>query len=77
MYVTVSEVLPRERARWHQQHSKRLAGVAQLVSVLVGFIIMTGVGKYLGKFKTNYVHQKSSNFEMTSVLTETTTKLLI
>lgn len=47
LYVTVSEVLPRERARWHQQHSKRLAGVAQLVSVLVGFIIMTGVGKYL------------------------------
>ncbi|KAL1491810.1 hypothetical protein ABEB36_012350 [Hypothenemus hampei] len=47
LYVTVSEVLPRERARWHQRHSKRGAGVLQLISVIVGFVIMAVLGKYL------------------------------
>ncbi|XP_047506019.1 zinc transporter ZIP3 [Pieris napi] len=38
LYVTVSEVLPRERARWHEQ--KRSAGVAQFFAVVTGFAVM-------------------------------------
>ncbi|XP_045512235.1 zinc transporter ZIP3 isoform X1 [Pieris brassicae] len=38
LYVTVSEVLPRERARWHEQ--KRSAGVAQFFAVTTGFAVM-------------------------------------
>lgn len=38
LYVTVSEVLPRERARWHER--KRSAGVAQFLAVGVGFAVM-------------------------------------
>lgn len=47
LYVTVSEVLPRERARWHQQHEKRSAGICQFVSAIIGFGIMTALSKYL------------------------------
>ncbi|XP_066246554.1 zinc transporter ZIP1 [Euwallacea similis] len=47
LYVSVSEVLPRERARWHQQHSKRVAGVAQFISVGLGYVMMALLGKYL------------------------------
>ncbi|CAG9766709.1 unnamed protein product [Ceutorhynchus assimilis] len=47
LYVTVSEVLPRERARWHHEHARKGAGMAQLVSVLVGFAMMTVLSKYL------------------------------
>lgn len=47
LYVTVSEVLPRERARWHQQHIKRIAGILQLISVIAGFVLMTVFTKYL------------------------------
>jgi len=43
LYVTVSEVIPRERARWHKQHHRRWAGILQLLSVTCGFIIMTAV----------------------------------
>lgn len=49
LYVTVSEVLPRERARWHKQHLKRNAGLLQLFSVLLGFILMTVFSKYIDK----------------------------
>ncbi|CAK1541990.1 unnamed protein product [Leptosia nina] len=38
LYVTVSEVLPRERARWHEK--KRSAGIAQFLSVGIGFAVM-------------------------------------
>ncbi|KAM3960444.1 zinc/iron regulated transporter-related protein 88E [Aphomia sociella] len=38
LYVTVSEVLPRERARWHER--KRTAGVGQFVAVGLGFTVM-------------------------------------
>ncbi|XP_047532497.1 zinc transporter ZIP1 [Vanessa atalanta] len=38
LYVTVSEVLPRERARWHER--KRGAGMAQFVAVAAGFALM-------------------------------------
>lgn len=48
-YVSVSEVLPRERARWHNPNAKRYAGFFQFVCVAVGFIIMTALTKYMGK----------------------------
>ncbi|KAF9814542.1 hypothetical protein SFRURICE_020720 [Spodoptera frugiperda] len=38
LYVTVSEVLPRERARWHER--KRSAGLLQYLSVGLGFGLM-------------------------------------
>lgn len=46
--MTVSEVLPRERARWHQQHSRKYAGIVQFFSIAVGFIAMTILTKHLG-----------------------------
>ncbi|XP_060526062.1 zinc transporter ZIP3 [Cylas formicarius] len=49
LYVTVSEVLPRERARWHQQHGKRAAGVVQLAAATAGFCLMTVFSRYLGE----------------------------
>lgn len=45
--MTVSEVLPRERARWHER--KRGAGLAQFLSVAVGFALMYLTTKYLGE----------------------------
>lgn len=47
LYVTLSEILPRERARWHQQHHKRGAGIYQFISTGFGFVMMTIMGKYL------------------------------
>ncbi|CAH1281792.1 unnamed protein product [Diabrotica balteata] len=47
LYVTVSEVLPRERARWHQQHGRKSAGVVQLLFVFLGFGLMTVLINYL------------------------------
>ncbi|XP_063383210.1 zinc transporter ZIP3 [Cydia fagiglandana] len=44
-YVTVSEVLPRERARFHEQ--KRWSGMAQLAAVLAGFAGMYLSTRYL------------------------------
>ncbi|CAG9836408.1 unnamed protein product [Diabrotica balteata] len=41
LYVTLSEILPKERTKWHQQHEKELAGIFQLVSVALGFTFMT------------------------------------
>ncbi|CAH2269410.1 zinc transporter ZIP3 [Pararge aegeria] len=45
LYVTVSEVLPRERARWHER--KRGAGMAQFVAVALGFAVMYLLTMYL------------------------------
>ncbi|CAH0552763.1 unnamed protein product [Brassicogethes aeneus] len=47
LYVTVSEIIPRERARWHQQHNQKSAGIFQFISVAFGFVLMTIVTKYL------------------------------
>ncbi|KAL3284852.1 hypothetical protein HHI36_018991 [Cryptolaemus montrouzieri] len=47
LYVTLSEIVPRERARWHQQHEKRSAGIYQFFSIVLGFIIMTIMTQYL------------------------------
>lgn len=46
LYVTVSEVLPRERSRWHDVTEKRCAGVVQFIAVITGFIAMTILTKY-------------------------------
>ncbi|XP_075979483.1 zinc/iron regulated transporter-related protein 88E [Anticarsia gemmatalis] len=45
LYVTVSEVLPRERARWHER--RRDAGLMQFISVGLGFVLMYLTTKYL------------------------------
>lgn len=45
LYVTVSEVLPRERARWHKR--QRNAGILQFLSVGLGFVLMYLTTKYL------------------------------
>jgi solute carrier family 39 (zinc transporter), member 1/2/3 len=50
LYVTVCEVLPREKARWHQNRVFPGAGLVQLVSVIVGFAVMCSLTKLLSKF---------------------------
>ncbi|KAI8129287.1 Zinc transporter ZIP1 [Lucilia cuprina] len=54
LYVTVCEVIPREKARWHLNSERRLAGFAQFLVVAVGFTTMCIVNFYLdGKFHHN------------------------
>lgn len=53
LYVTVSEVLPRERARWHER--KRGAGMAQFLAVTGGFAIMYLLTMYLGKYQYSVI----------------------
>ncbi|EGI58774.1 PREDICTED: uncharacterized protein LOC105152574 [Acromyrmex echinatior] len=48
LYVTVSEVLPRERTRWHKS-SRRFAGILQFLSVVVGFIVIFFLNNYIGE----------------------------
>ncbi|XP_068622643.1 zinc transporter ZIP2 [Battus philenor] len=45
LYVTVSEVLPRERATWHER--TRLAGLAQFAATCAGFALMYATTRYL------------------------------
>ncbi|GJQ82029.1 hypothetical protein Trydic_g6905 [Trypoxylus dichotomus] len=47
LYITVSEVLPRERAQWHQIHGKKAAGIFQFLAVITGFILMSVLIKVL------------------------------
>lgn len=47
LYVTVSEVLPRERARWHRS-PRRSAGILQLLSTIVGFVFIYLLNRYVG-----------------------------
>ena len=49
LYVTVCEVLPREKARWHEDRQHQSAGLAQLLAVAIGFVTMTILNLYLGK----------------------------
>lgn len=49
LYVTVSEVLPREKARWHRS-PRRTAGVAQFFAVFVGFIFIYLLSKFISEF---------------------------
>ncbi|XP_043583393.1 zinc transporter ZIP3-like [Bombus pyrosoma] len=46
LYVTVSEILPRERARWHR-NLRRSAGVLQLLSVILGFVVIYLLNNYV------------------------------
>ncbi|KAL6428418.1 hypothetical protein ACFW04_008592 [Cataglyphis niger] len=48
LYVTVSEVLPRERAKWHKS-SRRFAGILQFFSVFVGFVVIFLLNNYVGE----------------------------
>lgn len=52
-YVTVCEVIPREKARWHRNSQRRWAGFAQFATVIVGFATMCVINFYLaGKSQT-------------------------
>ncbi|XP_071636123.1 zinc transporter ZIP3 isoform X2 [Temnothorax longispinosus] len=48
LYVTVSEVLPRERTRWHKS-SRRFAGILQFLAVVVGFAVIFLLNTYMGE----------------------------
>lgn len=48
LYVTVCEVLPREKAKWHKRPDVRSAGLVQLVAVASGFAAMTTLNTFLG-----------------------------
>lgn len=48
LYVTVCEVLPREKAKYHQRSKSTI--VWQLVAMLVGFTVMTLMNTFLGEF---------------------------
>jgi zinc transporter 1/2/3 len=47
LYITVCEVLPREKAKWHNNRVARNAGIVQLAAVILGFIVMTLLNVYL------------------------------
>jgi solute carrier family 39 (zinc transporter), member 1/2/3 len=46
--VTLCEVMPREKARWHQKEGNKSAGLFQFVAFACGFSIMTLLTFYLG-----------------------------
>lgn len=46
LYVTVSEVLPRERARWHKS-TRRSAGIFQFFSTTIGFLLIFLMNTYI------------------------------
>lgn len=46
LYVTVSEVLPRERARWHKS-TRRSAGIFQFFSTTTGFLLIFLMNTYI------------------------------
>ncbi|XP_024937692.1 uncharacterized protein LOC107265018 [Cephus cinctus] len=47
LYATVSEVLPRERARWHSVPGHASAGIIQFLSVLGGFLLMYLINNFM------------------------------
>ena len=47
LYGTVSEILPRERARWHKSE-RRCAGILQFTSVILGFVLIYILNNYVG-----------------------------
>jgi len=49
LYVTVSEVLPREKTRWHKS-SRRFAGILQFLSVVIGFVVIFLLNNYMGEW---------------------------
>lgn len=59
LYVTLSEVLPREKNKFHNQ--SRSANGMQFVACLLGFILMAVLNTYLGEEK--YLSQKTKYFD--------------
>ncbi|XP_077290643.1 zinc/iron regulated transporter-related protein 88E isoform X2 [Arctopsyche grandis] len=53
LYVTLIEVLPRERARWHR--GPRIAGSLQFGATTIGFLIMYILTKYLDEGYLNTI----------------------
>jgi zinc transporter 1/2/3 len=53
LYVTVCEVLPREKARWHQNRVNRAAGLLQLLAFTFGFAVMTLLNIYIAEDEGN------------------------
>lgn len=47
LYVTVCEIMPRERAKWHRS-VRRSASVLQLFSMILGFVIIYLLNNYVG-----------------------------
>lgn len=47
LYVTVCEVLPRERARWHGNQETKSAGLLQFTACTLGFAVMTILNTYI------------------------------
>ncbi|XP_076231094.1 zinc/iron regulated transporter-related protein 88E [Calliopsis andreniformis] len=46
LYVTVSEIFPRERARWHRS-PRRYAGIVQFFSAIFGFVVIFILNSYV------------------------------
>lgn len=49
LYVTVCEVLPREKSRWHLS-GRKYAGIGQCLSVIVGFTTMTLLSIFMSEY---------------------------
>jgi solute carrier family 39 (zinc transporter), member 1/2/3 len=47
LYVTLCEVLPREKARWHQNRTNKVAGLSQFLAFTTGFTVMTLMNIYI------------------------------
>lgn len=47
LYVTLCEVLPREKARWHQNSANKCAGMSQFLAFSCGFAVMTLMNLYI------------------------------
>jgi len=47
LYVTVCEVIPREKSRWHRNPNRRWAGFAQFAVVFFGFATMCVINYFL------------------------------
>ncbi|XP_069689554.1 uncharacterized protein [Periplaneta americana] len=48
LYVTVYEIMSRERLKWDRRVQQRYAGLVQFAAVAVGFTVMFLVDKYIG-----------------------------
>lgn len=47
LYVTLCEVLPREKARWHRNQAHKAVGLSQFLSFSAGFAVMTVMNIYI------------------------------
>lgn len=47
LYVTLCEVLPREKARWCQSQFNKTAGISQFLAFSTGFAVMTLMNLYI------------------------------